>query len=55
MKYKATLTFGGAVSMAAGEVREIDEKEAKELLRAGYIEEVKPATKKADTKKKGAK
>lgn len=55
MKYKAKITFGGVVSMAEGEVKEVDERTAKELLKAGYIEEIKPATKKADTKKKGAK
>lgn len=42
MKYKAKVNFCGVVNMAAGEVKEIaDAAIAKDLLRAGYIEEDK--------------
>ena len=38
--YKALKTFVGKVSMVEGETKEIlDEEIAKDLLRAGYIEE----------------
>ena len=57
MKVKAIVSFSGAVSMGLGEVREIKDKAIlKDLLNAGYIEEVdkeppvekaKKATKKA--------
>lgn len=40
MKYKATKTFAGLVSMRRGEIRELSDEDAKSLLRAGYIEEV---------------
>lgn len=44
--YKAKVTFGGVVSMTAGEVKDIpDVTIAKDLIRAGYIVEVKPAEK----------
>lgn len=46
MKYKAIKSFGGKVSMHVGEVKNIsDDNIAKDLLRAGYIEEIKPAEK----------
>ena len=46
MKYKAKVSFGGNVSMHVGEIKEIaDVNIAKDLLRAGYIEEIKPAEK----------
>ena len=58
MKYKARVDFGGIISMSVGEVAEIaDEAIAKDLLKAGYIETVKPAEKgttKATTNKKPA-
>ena len=41
MKVKALVGFAGAVSMAAGETRELDEAIARDLLRAGYIVEEK--------------
>ena len=42
MEYKATKSFTGKISMAVGEVRDIPDKTlAKELLRAGYIIEMK--------------
>ena len=44
--YKAKVSFSGAVSMHVGEVADIaDVNIAKDLLKAGYIEEVKPAEK----------
>lgn len=59
--YKALVNFGGVVSMHVGEVKDIsDVNIAKDLLRAGYIEEVKPAEKakavkgKSDKTEKGA-
>ena len=58
MKYKAKVSFSGKVSMHVGEVKDIsDANIAKDLLSAGYIEEVKPAEKVAPTKerKRGAK
>ena len=40
--YKALKSFSGKISMNKGQVREIADKEfAKNLLEAGYIEEVK--------------
>lgn len=46
MKYKAKVNFSGKISMYVGEVRNIsDEGIAKDLLKAGYIEEIKPAEK----------
>ena len=43
MLYKATKSFTGLVRMKMGEVRELDADSSvvKDLLRAGYIEEVK--------------
>lgn len=44
--YRATKTFTGQVKMKKGEVRDLKDKATiKDLLRAGYIEEVKPAAK----------
>lgn len=41
--YRALETFAGKVSMIKDEVREILDKDVvNDLLRAGYIEEVKP-------------
>lgn len=41
--HKALKSFSGIISMHEGEVREIDDAElVADLLRAGYIEEVKP-------------
>lgn len=59
MLVKALVGFAGKVSMHAGEIKEIeDDAIAKDLLNAGYIEEVKakaeekkPATKSAKSKK----
>ena len=56
MKYIAKENFSGIkLSMCVGEIQEISDDTAKDLLRAGYIEKVDPADAKADTKKKGAK
>lgn len=44
MKYRALISFSGNITMAMGEVREIDNKDiANDLLNAGYIEELKEA------------
>ena len=44
--YKARVNFSGVVSMNVGDVRNIEDVNiAKDLLKAGYIEEVKPAKK----------
>ena len=44
--YKALVTFSGVLSMVVGDTREIaDTALAKDLLRAGYIEEISPARK----------
>ena len=55
--YEAIKSFSGVISMSCGEVAEInDDYIAKDLLRAGYIREVKPATKgKAEPKAEKAK
>ena len=67
MKYKATISFTGVVSMAMGEVKELDSSLAENLVKVGYliplegkkaepkeepVEEVKE-TKKKSPKKKG--
>ncbi len=45
-KVKAKISFAGIVTMGAGEVREItDEATVKDLLQAGYVEEVTSAPK----------
>lgn len=52
MKYKALVSFAGAVSMAKGEIREIsDSPTVDDLLSAKYIEPVEE--KKKRTVKKG--
>lgn len=41
--YRALISFSGLISMAEGEIREIADKAmVKDLLNAGYIEEVAP-------------
>lgn len=43
MKIKALKSFSGALTMTAGEVREYGKREIlDDLMRAGYIEEVRP-------------
>ena len=42
MRYRALVSFTGLVSMAEGEVREISDLAlAKNLLKVGYVEEIK--------------
>lgn len=49
--YKALVSFSGKVSMSVGEVADLaDVTIAKDLLKAGYIEEIKPAKKVKATK-----
>ena len=44
--YEAIKSFSGVISMSVGDVREINDVNiAKDLLRAGYIREIKPAVK----------
>ena len=51
--HKALKSFSGAISMYEGETREIDDAEiVADLLKAGYIEEVKPKRGRS-TKKSG--
>lgn len=55
--YRALISFSGLISMAQGEIREItDDVMVKDLLNAGYIEEVTPdeppKPKKKSTRKK---
>ena len=51
--HKALKSFSGIISMYDGETREIDNAElVADLLRAGYIEEVKPKRGRS-TKKSG--
>ena len=41
--YKALISFSGMISMSKNEIKEIKDKEiVKDLLKAGYIEELKP-------------
>ena len=41
--YKAKVCFSGLISMRKNEVKEIKDKNiVKDLLKAGYIEEIKP-------------
>lgn len=47
--YKALKSFSGVVSMVSGEVKDIsDPLVVKDLVKAGYIVEVKPAKTKAE-------
>ena len=49
--YKALKSFSGVVSMVSGEVKDIsDPLVVKDLVKAGYIVEVKPAKGKAEVK-----
>ena len=43
MKYKATTTFAGRVTMRAGEVQDLDKDLAEPLLKSGYLEPVEKA------------
>jgi hypothetical protein len=56
MAYRALISFAGAVTMAQGEVIDkIDGEIAKDLLRAGYIEEIGGDKPKADKSSKSSK
>lgn len=49
--FKALKSFCGTISMKKNEIKDIDDKELiKDLLNAGYIEEIKEEVKKIDTK-----
>ena len=51
--FKALISFSGLINMSKDEVKEIKDKEIiKDLLKAGYIEEVKPVKEVKPTKKK---
>lgn len=57
MKYKATTTFVGRVTMRAGEVQDLDKVLAEPLLKSGYLEPVEkaeeePVTDKDEVKEK---
>lgn len=53
---KALTSFSGVVSMREGETREIDDAAVvADLLRAGYVEEVKQPAAKGRTRKTAAK
>lgn len=53
MMYKAIESFSGLITMAAGEMREIEDAYiAADLLKAGYIEEVKEAKDERNSKGK---
>ena len=56
MQYKALVSFTGLVAMAKGEVREISDLSlAKDLLKAGYIEEVKEKKTRSPKRKESGK
>lgn len=53
--YRALISFSGLISMAQGEIREItDDVMVKDLLNAGYIEEVTPDPKPKEVSPKTA-
>ena len=52
MRVKATRSFCGLVNMASGEIKDIDDSLAKELIKANHVIEYKEDKPK---KKKGAK
>lgn len=56
MAYRALTSFAGVVSMTQGDtIEKIDSEIAKDLLRAGYIEEVGGAKPKTDKSSKPSK
>lgn len=55
MLIKAKVSFAGVVSMGVNEIREVHNEEVvRDLLKAGYVEEVKPAAKASKTRTKKA-
>lgn len=56
MAYRALTSFAGVVSMTQGDtIEKIDAEIAKDLLRAGYIEEIGGAKPKTDKSSKPSK
>lgn len=62
MKVKALISFGGVVSMTKGEIRKISKTVAKDLIKAGFVEQVvdeeeeeEKVTKKEEKQKKTSK
>lgn len=53
MKVRATVSFAGKVSMAAGEARDIPEEVAAPLLRCGYLVPAEPKEEKQPVRKTG--
>jgi hypothetical protein len=54
--YRAKIGFSGLISMNKGQEREIEDKAiVEDLLKAGYIEEIKPAEETKPAKKETAK
>lgn len=51
-KIKALTSFGGIVSLRIGEEREVTDEVAKDLIKAGYAEEIKKAPMKRTAPKK---
>ena len=51
MKYRATISFTGVVSMAMGDVRELASPVADGLLKAGYIVPLEKKTEETETEK----
>ena len=45
VKIKALVSFAGVVTMGVNEEREVNAEIAKDLIKAGYAEEVKPVKK----------
>lgn len=55
MKFRATVTFAGQVSMRRGEARELTADIAAPLLKCGYLEEVKENEDKRNRPKRDSK
>ncbi|MCF0163193.1 MAG: hypothetical protein HUJ88_11540 [Fusobacterium necrophorum] len=50
MIVKALVSFAGSLTMFPGEIREVNNEVAKDLLDSGYVEEVKSEAKKKKVK-----
>lgn len=50
IKIKALVSFCGTVSMAAGEIKEVEAVVAKDLIKAKYAEEISDKTAKTEDK-----
>ena len=55
MKYRATVSCAGSLSMYQGEEREVDTSLALPFLKCGYLEEVKRKESKRTNTRSGAK